>query len=634
MRFVILSLALAFTAGAYLHAAPASCYDWITRERIRGGYMSCWNLGDGQARMKTVGMNLLMPKFGGLQAPPTEENIKLLRRWGDSAKANGLHLMPVYNFRGGSTEALLSDRREVTISGITMQRTPCPLDEAFWNKYIIGRAVWLAEHARELGLDGCIIDPEMYGSDHTCFNTPCYCADCLREFAAGLPAGGPAGLSDLAAADRAKWLTDNGLQAQFEQRFVDRIKGFSAQIERECHAKKPDFLLGVLLLDYPLLAHKGMAMGLGTETHPVLGFSESTYSPGYTDYVDQQQKTFADMPAHVLFVPGLWQQQFPTENLAEQYYTCAAHSSGYWIYTYESLLEDVSKLPGYQLREPHDKYWEAMKLANGELDKLAADKAYVSALKIRPFDPPLPVLNVGDIKIEALVPAWERSQTATSGSVTPPTAITTPRLRYRNPLFILGQAGEAVTVKVTNLQLANYRPGTQWAVIGPDGKPLAEGQMKVKESREVAFTPDRDGVYLLVAQSGQNSHNLVVMTGQCHAFIAGGRQKLTVNGQFGRMYFYVPQGVTGFSIFAKAEGQAAGRGGKLTVSGPDGQPAAHLEGDLGGEAEMAVTVPPEGQGKIWCLSAEDLTNDLTIRFTGGVSPYLTPDPTKVLTPQP
>ncbi len=211
--------------------------------------------------------------------------------------------------------------------------------------------------------------------------------------------------------------------------------------------------------------------------------------------------------------------------------------------------------------------------------------------------------------------------------------ITTPRLRYRNPLFILGKAGEAATVKVTNLQLANCRPGTQWAVVGPDGKVLSEGHMKVRESQDVTFTPDRDGTYVLVAQSGQNSHSLVVTTGQHHAFLAGGKQKLTVNGQFGRMYFHVPAGVARFSIFAKAEGQAAGRGGKLTVTGPDGKQAAHIEGDLGSETEMAVTVPAGMDGRVWCLEALDLSNDLTVRLTGAVSPYLTPDPTKVLTPR-
>lgn len=611
-------------------AAPASAYDWILREKIRGGYMSSADLGEGQARMKAVGMNLLMPKFGGLQAPPTEDNIKLLRAWGDSAKANGLHLMPVYNFRGGSTEALLSDRREVSITGETMQRTPCPLDEAFWNRYIIGRAVWLAEHARDLNLDGCIIDPEMYGADHTTFNTPCYCADCLREFAAGLPAGGPAGLRDLAPGDRARWLKDNGLEAQFAQHFVDRIKGFSQTLEQQCHAQAPDFLIGVLLLDYPLLAHKGMAMGLGTETHPVLGFSESTYSSGYEPYVDQQVKTFADMPAHVLFVPGLWQQQFPTENLAEQYYTCAAHSAGYWIYTFESLLEDTSKSPGYSLREPLERYWDAAKVANGELDRLAANPAYASTLKVREFDPPLPVLTMGDIKIEALLAAPEANG-GPADSRPLPGPVTTPRLRYRNPLFILGKAGEPVTVRVTNLQLANYKPGTQWAVFAPDGKQISEGHMKVRESQDVTFTPERDGVYLLLAQSGQNSHSLVLLTGQRYAFIASDKQKLTVNGQFGRMYFYVPKGATKFSVFAKADGQAAGRGGKLTVYGPDGKPVAHLEGDLGSETEMPVTVPAGADGRVWCLEVVDLTNDLIVRLSGAVSPYLTPDATKVLT---
>ncbi|MBU0608667.1 MAG: hypothetical protein KKI08_12330, partial [Armatimonadetes bacterium] len=533
-RLICLATLLLLSGAALSHAAPASCYDWILRDKIRGGYLSSADLGDGQARMKSVGMNLLMPKFGGLQAPPTEGNIALLRRWGESAQATGLHLMPVYNFRGGATEALLSDRREVTIAGSTMPKTPCPLDEAFWSKYIIGRAVWLAEHSRELHLDGCIIDPEMYGADHTCFAGACYCADCFKEFLATLPNGGPAEARPLQAAERAPWLKEHGLLEQFQQHFVDRIIGFSQRLERECHAQNPDFLLGVLLLDYPLPAHRAMAMGLGTATHPVLGFSESTYSPGYTDYVDQQQETFAAMPAHVLFVPGLWQQQFPSENLAEQYTTCAAHSAGYWIYTFESLLEDVSKLPGYQLREPHEKYWEACRVANAELDKLAKDPQYVSALKIRPYDPPLPVLNVGDITIEALVPAPNGGPADSRPLLGP---ITTPRLRYRNPLFILGKAGEAVTVKVTNLQLANYRPGTHWAVVGPDRKLIAEGQLKVKETRDATFTPDRDGVYLLVAQSGQNSHSLVITTGQRYAFIASEKHKLTVNGQFGRMYF-------------------------------------------------------------------------------------------------
>ncbi len=618
---VVLSLAGGLISAAL--AAPATCYDWIARDKLRGGYLSSADLGAGIAQMKAVGMNTLLPKFGGLQSPPTEGNVTLLRRWGQAARDNHLHLLPVFNFRGGETEKLLSDRREVTIGGETMKLTPCPLDEQFWTRYIEGRMVYLAAHAAELGLDGGILDPEMYGADHTTFNTVCYCADCLREFCQTIGQAPPDPFP--VPSQRAAWLKQAGLDQRFTEFFVARVRGFGEHIEREVHARNADFMLGVLLLDYPLPFMKGLATGLGTETHPVLGFSETTYSPGYTDYVDKQGAAFAAMPAHVLFVPGLWQQQFPSENLAEQYYACAAHSAGYWIYTFESLLEDVSKLPGYALREPPERYWAAMQTANEELDKLAASGGqYVSALKVRPFDPPLPVLSAGDIKLEALVPAPD-NQPLSMGPVTG------PRLRYRNPLFVLCKAGEPVVLKVTNLQLANYRPGSQWLLLDPQGQRLLEGHMKVRESAEVKFTPERDGVYVLVVSSGNNSHAVQVLTGQRFSFIAGARQRFIVNGSFGRVYFYVPGTVTTFSLFARAEGQAAGRGGKLTIFGPDKQAAAHAEGDLGNWTELAVTVPAGGGGRVWCLSAEDLTNDLTVYFSPNMPPYFTPDPTRVLT---
>jgi hypothetical protein len=147
-------------------------------------------------------------------------------------------------------------------------------------------------------------------------------------------------------------------------------------------------------------------IGLGTDRYPVLGFSERTYSDGYTDYIASRQRAFTSMHVHVLFVPGIWQHQFPSENLAEQYYACAEHSSGYWVYTFQSLLEDVSKRPGYALQEPADRYWAALKTANEEIDKRRrAAGAYVSMLRVRPFDPPLPMTETADIKREALLPA-------------------------------------------------------------------------------------------------------------------------------------------------------------------------------------------------------------------------------------
>lgn len=604
-------------------AAPARCYDWLLREKMRGGYLSASDPRATAAQMKAIGMNTLLPKFGDLQSPPSEANVRLLREWGEAAQNAGMHLLPVFNFRGGETEKILSPRREVTISGQRMERTPCPLDEQFWQTYILGRAVALATLAKELHLDGAIIDPEMYGADHTVFDHVCYCDDCLQEFLQSAGEQIPHPLPQPAA--RADWLMEGKLTERYQQQFIARVRGFSQRAEREVHKQNADFLLGVFLLDYPLPFMRGMAQGLGTDQHPVLGFSETTYGAGYTKYVEEQQKTFASFPSHVLFVPGLWIAQFPTENLAEQCYACAKESAGYWIYTFESLVEDVSNLPGYALREPNDRYWAAMKVANTELDKLIASGGkYESALKVRPYDPPLPVLVVGKVTPESLIPVKGEKPFSLGPEVL-------PRLRYRNPLFLLCKAGEPVEVKVANQQLnVNYRYGTQYAVIGPDGKRVQEGVMKVGENATAKWTPDRDGVYVVLADSSQNGYLLQMMSKQPAVLKATQEQRLTVNGLLGRLYFYVPAGVTRFSLFVKAEGQASGRGGKLAVYSPDGQVAARLSGDLGTLTELPVPVPEQMQKRVWALTAEDVTNDLSVYFSPNMPPYFSTDPARLL----
>jgi len=155
--------------------------------------------------------------------------------------------------------------------------------------------------------------------------------------------------------------------------------------------------------------------------------------------------------------------------------------------------------------------------------------------------------------------------------------------------------------------------------------------MKAGESQEVTFTPPTDGVYLVLAQSGQNAHNVEVLSGQPCGFLASKEHPFTVNGQLGRVYFFVPAGVDKFSLFVKAEGQAAGRGGKLALYAPDGTLAAQLAGDLGKQTEMPVQATPEQQGRVWCLSVEDVTNDLLLHLSAGIPPYLSPDSAKVVT---
>ena len=624
MRLAILS-ALTFCVSlvpTLVVAAPAGCYDWILREKMRAGYLAANDPREVVVKMKAVGMNAVLPKFGGLTTPPNARDLRLLEEWGAAAEKAGIHCFPVFNFRGSETEKLLSARREVTGAGECMKKTPCPLDEQFWRTYIFRRAVDLASRAKELHLAGAIIDPEMYGADHTIFAKPCYCDDCLKEFLRALGQTAPQAFPDA----RADWLKERHLADRFEQYVTQRVRGFCVEIERAVHRQAPGFLLGVFLLDYPHPFMRGMAQGLGTPEYPVLGFSETTYVPGYTRYIEEQQKTFAALPSQVLFLPGLWLSQFPCENLAEQFYACARHSSGYWIYTLESLVEDVSKKPGYELREANERYWSAAQTADAELDRLAAGGGkYESPLKVRPYDAPLPVLVTGDIKLGPLEAAIDRKPISLG-------AETFPKLRYRNPLCILARAGEPVEVKITNQPLNSiYRFGTQYVVLDAQGKQVAEGNMKLGQNAIVRWTPAQDGVCVVVADSGQNGYKIQVLTKQPFAFQATGpKQALSVIGHLGRLYFYVPQGMETLTLFAKAEGHLPGRGGKLAVIAPDGQVAVRIAGDLGSLAGYPVKIPPALQDRVWAISGEDLTNELKIHFSPASVSYLGTDPARLL----
>ena len=134
-----LPCAVAALCAAAAGASPARCYDWILRQKVRGGYLAANTPLSGVAQMRAAGMNLVMPKFGGLQSPVTEANAAQLRAWGEAVAKAGLRLMPVFNVRGGETEKILSARREVAVTGQRMERTPCPLDESFWQRYLLGR---------------------------------------------------------------------------------------------------------------------------------------------------------------------------------------------------------------------------------------------------------------------------------------------------------------------------------------------------------------------------------------------------------------------------------------------------------------------------------------------------------------
>ncbi len=613
-------LANASDSGAGAVNLPPS-YHWILHDKIRGAYLAISDPPTLAPQLKETGMNCVIPKMSGFSFPLTPDRIKSLRAWGNAAQKTGLHVLPAFDFKG--SRDLSGPRRFMTEDGYLRPLTPCPLDEAYWHKNVRDRMVELATNASSFGIEGVNLDVEMYGADDTTYRGLCYCDDCFREFlqSEGLAVTTP--LPD--PAKRFGWLNDHGLAGRFRQKFTARIGQFCSEIERDVHQHNPEFLIGVLQLDQRLPFYEAIAAGLGTPTHPMLCFSEKTYESGFTPFIEAQQRVFTNMPAHVLFVAGLWIRQFPSDHLAEHCYYSATDCAGYWIWTFDSLVRDMTS-PVYALRGSKEAYWQALQTANSELDQFArADGHYASALKVRPFEKPLPVL----LPSEAVLPVLVSPANVPAAL---PENETVPELRRTSTLYISAD-GEAVRLNISNFRLIPaYTDATHYAVIDPQGKQLREGIIGLNESNTITWQAAQNGVYVVIADSGQNTHFFRLLTGQKSAYKATEQQSLRVHNSLGQMFFYVPAAVRGFSLFAKAQSQHPGRGGKLGVCAPDGELVKTVSGDLGAVTELSVRVAPSQAGQVWKIRGDDISNDLILYFGTNMPGYLSTSPSKVLVP--
>jgi hypothetical protein len=195
--------------------------------------------------------------------------------------------------------------------------------------------------------------------------------------------------------------------------------------------------------------------------------------------VDAIQQRLKRLGVHSRLACGLWQSKFPASVLAAQYYQCAAHSAGYWIYTLQTFTHpNYSPLPGKAAD-----YWSAIRQANQELAKLERDPSYHSALKIEPFvNTPAAVSskNVGRFTVVPLVPIAER--------VVPPA-----RFRHTNIFYLYATAGEQVTFPLKLLVGGTHDAG-QYLLMSPDGRELARADLlHDKTPVPVAFRAEHPG---------------------------------------------------------------------------------------------------------------------------------------------
>ncbi len=460
--------------------------------RLRGGYMGPSDI-ELLPQMGQVGMNAAIVKFGGIENTIDDSTREMLRNWAGACRENGLAFMPVVNFWGGHEEKWIPDyARYVDSHGIEYPNTPCPNSRAFWQKCITERIVATAQALSGDRLNAICIDNEMYGADFTIYPGPCYCAECYKRF---MVAQGHGDAAIPEPAQRAKALADAGLEQAYSDFQVSRIEQMAAASRRALHAVNRDISIGVLHLDYlssPL--NRGMARGFGLLRLPVLCLTEHTYSTGYTEYVAEVQREFREVGASVDLLCGVWQSRFPPQNLAENLYYCAKNSQGYWIYTMQTFTApDYSPLPA----KPAE-FWAAIKQADDELDKLAADPNYQSRLAVRTFEAPVIPLTSHGFKPFDLVPYAPDGKPGDN-----------PRLRNRNTLYFYVREGDDIALELAFRQVGNYRDVGQFLLVSPEGSEIAHGLIRKDKPATVSAMAEASGVYGLLLNTGSNACEIV-----------------------------------------------------------------------------------------------------------------------------
>lgn len=463
--------------------------------KIRGGFMGVNDMAL-LPKMFQNGLNTAMVVFGDLEAPMTLRNKKLITEWAEACHSAGLNFMPVFNYWGSEEKTWVKVYNNY-FTGNKAFNDPCPFSEETYKKLIHNRVVDLANCSKTSFIYGIILDTEMYGGDFITYTYLCYCGNCWKCFQENCP-----NTPYIENVGRQNYLSKFGLMTRYKTVLVQHIANMVRKTISEAETINPKFRVGVLKLDDFNPFTEAIAKGFGAAINPVIVFSEYTYCDGYTPYLEETIRKFKDMGVNFEFAPGLWQDKFPTSVLPAQYYYCAKHSDGYWIYQMLSLNPAIWKDP---LPAPRDRFWEAIRIANTELDKLEHEPNYESYLKIENFKPVLDVIDFNSITTEPLI------------YVCPTAAIEDKAepLNFHsfNKLVFIAKKGDVLKFQIK----FNQRPDTkintaEVALLTNTGKVLAKDYTTADKKASLYGVAPYSGSYCLVLNPERNMLNVVGFT--------------------------------------------------------------------------------------------------------------------------
>ncbi|MGD9497284.1 MAG: hypothetical protein AB7Y46_13375 [Armatimonadota bacterium] len=600
--------AIVLAASTILRALPAAGESdpllWIDRDRIRAAYHYANPPADTKVQqLVDVGMNAMILKADIEKAMP------FLR---EARRHPGMHCFLALNFNVNAEQAGL--RRAVLADG-RVEAYACPLEERFWQEHLLPAMLERARLAAdpELQVDGLWIDFELYSTTtgQRYYTNACYCDHCMAAFAQykGIE------IPDLEYAQRAPWLAEHGYAEEYQPFLGSRVEELARQVREQVHAVDPDLLLGF----YPTPHNwslEAVARAFSTERLPIVLWATDTYGGGGPDRVpDDWREHYRQMGVNARYCAGMLLRAYSAKNLAANIYHASAECDGYWLFTTYTLWKPEEERSGdyYLAAGTAEQYWDAIALGNAELDRLAADPAYESELKIG-IEPiiyhPLAKPEARR-RIDALAPPQVTGETMKYPTVW---------LRGTNLALVAASGGQPVAIEVEFGQVGAGADRISWEVTDREGNAVASGQGEVGASTTVVFTPPHEGLYYLLMSAGGSKYALTSSNAPVGLYAT----KLHTMGGAQRLYFRVPEDAGQISILG--EGSSERETIRVDLYDPAGAMVASAQCTVQDSAAPIDLPLTAGAGEVWSLAITradvGILEDSTVTLNEPLPPVL------------
>jgi len=203
-------------------------------------------------------------------------------------------------------------------------------------------------------------------------------------------------------------------------------------------------------------------------------------------------------------------------------------------------------------------------------------------------------------------------------------------VRGAHTYLVLLKKGEELKGSVATRRLGRYFDETNYAIFGPDGKPLAQGRAPVVGGpARLSVEAPSDGLYAIVVHSGQNACRVAVANQHC--VHAGG--SIAFLGQTERLYFATKPSTR--EVTVGLETPSPGETATLILYNPEGKEV--YRGDTTTRGSIVARAPARGQGiEVWSFrltrAPKGVCEDCLITLGEGIYAYLATHPSRLLAP--